>query len=165
MIELEKNSLYGGVMYELMKTDAWELYPKRLMSCDIQHEIDFTRVFEYLFDLVKTESEDWFVSSIILIIGMNCVPGFSKLYQEVLIEHRPWSKRLAVFHFTSSIMVSVGGSNYRNNTALESYIRRIGLLDIHEEDGFDLIISMIDLLNSKDWQDEILILKLMHGGK
>lgn len=134
------------------------------MSYDDQHEIDFSRVFEYLFDLAKTESEDWFVSSIILIIGMNCVPDFKKSYQEVLIEHRPWSKRIAVYHFTSLIIEYVGGSNYRNDSALESYVQRIELLDVQEEDGFDLIISMIDLLNSKDWQDEIIMLKLIHGG-
>lgn len=165
MIELEKTSLYNGVMYELMKTDAWELYPKRLMSYHEQHEIDFSRVFEYLFDLAKTGSEDWFVSSIILIIGMNCVPDFLKTYQEVLIEHRPWSKRVAVSHFTSLIIEYVGGASYSNYASLESYFQRIGILDIHEEDGFDLIISMIDLLNSKDWQDEIIMLKLMYGGK
>lgn len=134
------------------------------MSYDIQHEIDFTRVFEYLFDLAKTGSEDWFVSSIILIIGMNCVPDFKKLYQEILIEPRPWAASIDIYNFVAMIIQFVGASYYRNDSSLERYVQRIGLLDIHEEDGFDLIISMIDLLNSKDWQDGLCMLKLMYGG-
>lgn len=143
MIELEKIPLYNGIFYEL-SNQQWEYLPKNTGYRSVVYD----RVFEYLIELNKKD-DDWFVIPIMFIIGMNEFNRFRLYYQkrevQVMIEH----------------FMSLGCRRRHDITNMVLKLMK-SKIDLYNLNDIDIILEMIDMLNTGCDMEKILMMKMTY---
>lgn len=137
--------LYNGIFHE-MSHRGWEYLPKR-QNC---HTVNYDIVFEYLIELENKPGESWFISTMLFIIGMNEGYQFKILYQK---------GQMRDITDIFSNLSSHPWSCFPSLTCLMFKTR----IDLYNLEDIDLILEMIDMLNTGFDHEKFLMMKLTNG--
>lgn len=148
MIELEKMPLYNGIFHEMSKCKQWEYLPRNISPTNINYNL----VFDYLMELRNKSGEEWFVITMAFIIGMNEDNTFRLLYSK----NKMFDIR-SIFHSLSSRRIF-------ESDILTYYVMK-SKIDLYNLSDIDVILEMIDMLNTGYDESKFLMMKMMNHGQ